>query len=159
MPPKQPADNKKELEEKRQRVDESLKMDNNLQTTADPAMTISPALIETLVSRVADVVTHRLQLPNTELLPGPSSEKQPPSHKPAQEVADPQEKTNLLVEQTVFSVSQSLAGEQTPVLGRLFHSSSLPTDSKVSDKCKPRSRQMNLLILGSCFQTRFLKTS
>ena len=126
MPPKQPAGNNKESEETQQRVDESLNMGKNLPTTADPALAISPALIETLQSRVADEVTCHLQPQNTEPLPGPSSEEQPPSHKPAQEVADPQEKTNSLVEQTVFSVSQSLAGEQNHVTGRLFGSSCLP---------------------------------
>ena len=57
MPPKRSAENNKESEEKWQWVDESLYMDNNLQTTGDPALRISPALIETLVSRVVDEVT------------------------------------------------------------------------------------------------------
>ena len=138
MPPKRAAENNRESEEKRQRVDDSLNVENNLQNTADPALTISPALIETLVSRVADEVTRRLQPQHTEPLPGTSSEEQPSSPKPAQEVADPQEKTNSLVEQAVFSVSQSLAGEQNPVPGRLFHSSSLPIDCKVSDKVRAK---------------------
>lgn len=138
MPPKRAADNNRESEEKRQRVDDSLNVENNLQNTADPALTISPALIETLVSRVADEVTRRLQPRHAEPLPGTSSEEQPSSPKPAQEVADPQEKTNSLVEQAVFSVSQSLAGEQNPVPGRLFHSSSLPIDCKVSDKVRAK---------------------
>ena len=101
-------------------------MDNNLQTTAGPALTISPPLIETHVSRVVDKVTCGLQLQNTKPLPGPSSEEQPrsPSHKPAQEAADPQDKTKSLVEQ-MFCDSQSLEGEQNPVPGRIFHSSSL----------------------------------
>ena len=96
MPPKRAADNNRESEEKRQRVDDSLNVENNLQNTADPALTISPALIETLVSRVADEVTRRLQPWNTEPLPGPSSKGQPPSHKPAQEVADSQEKNEFI---------------------------------------------------------------
>ena len=131
----------------------------NLQNTADPALTISPALIEPLLSRVADEVTRRLQLRNTEPLPGTSSEEQPSSPKPAQEVADPQEKTNSLVEQAVFSVSQSLAGEQNPVPGRLLHSSVYQLTVRFQIKYEPRSGQMNLLILGSCFHTRFSKTT
>ena len=154
MPPKRPADNNKESEEKRQWVDERLKMEKNLQTTADPALTISPALIETLVSRVEDEVTRPLQPRNTEPFPGPSSEEQPPCHKPAQEVADPQEKTNSLVEQAVFSVSQSLAG-----LYQGDSSTSPVYQLTVRFKCEPRYGQMNLLILGSSFHTRFLKTS
>lgn len=89
MPPKRPAETNKEAEEKWQRVDESLNTESDLQTTAGPALTIPPALIETLVSRVADEVTHRLQPQNAEPLPGPHSEEQPPRHEPAQEVADP----------------------------------------------------------------------
>ena len=50
----------------------------------------------------------------------------------------PKKKTNSLVEQAVFSVSQSLAGEQNPVPGKLFHSSSLPIDCKVSDKVQAK---------------------
>lgn len=139
MPPKRAADNNRE--EKRQRVNDSLNVENNLQNTADPALTISPALIETLVSRVADEVTRRLQPRDTEPLPGTSSGEQPSSPKPAQEVADPQEKTNSLVEQTVFSVSQSLAGEQNHVTGRLFGSSCLPIVWKVQIKCESRYGQ------------------
>jgi len=54
VPPKRSA-------EKWQWVDESLYMDSNLQTTGDPALRISPALNETLVSRVVDEVTRCLQ--------------------------------------------------------------------------------------------------
>ena len=107
-------------------------MDSNLQTTAGPALTISPPLIETRVSRVADEVTCGLRP-----LPGPSSEEQSSSHKPAQGVADSQDKTKSLVEQ-MFYVNQSLAGEQNLVPGRIFHSSSLPIDCKVSDKVQAK---------------------
>ena len=56
MTSKRPAENSELSEEKRQRVDESLNMDNNLQTTAGPVLTISSALIESNVSRVAEEV-------------------------------------------------------------------------------------------------------
>ena len=137
MPPKRPAETTKESEEKRQCEDES-NMDSVIQTAAGPALTIRPALIETLVSRVADEVTRRLQPQNADPLPGPSSEGQPPRHEPAPAVADPQDKTKSLVEQTVSCVSQSLAGEQDPVPGRIFHSCSLPIDCKVSDKVRAK---------------------
>ena len=42
------------------------------------------------------------------------------------------------MEQSVFCVSQSLAGEQNPVPGRIFHSSSLPIDCRVSDKVRSK---------------------
>ena len=87
---------------------------------------------------MADEVTRRLQPQNAKPLPGPHSKEQPPRHEPAQEVADPQDKTKSLVEQSVFCVSQSLAGEQNPVPGRIFHSSSLPIDCKVSDKVRAK---------------------
>lgn len=109
MPPKRPAETTKESEEKRQRADES-NMDSVIQTAAGLALTIPPDLIETLVSRVADEVTRRLQPQNADPLPSPSSGGQPPRHEPAPAVADPQDKTKSLVEQTVSCVSQSLAG-------------------------------------------------
>ena len=93
MPPQRPAETTKESEEKRQLVDESFNTNSDHQNPAGPAFTIPPALIETLVSRVADEITHRLQPQNAEPLPGPSSEEQPPRHEPAQEVADLQDKT------------------------------------------------------------------
>ncbi|XP_015749191.1 PREDICTED: uncharacterized protein LOC107328969 [Acropora digitifera] len=118
MPPKRPVENNDESEEKRPRLDES------------PGFSGEPVTDNTCHgcdSRVVDKVTCGLQLQNTEPSPGPSSEEQPrsPSHKPAQEAADPQDKTKSLVEQ-MFCDSQSLEGEQNPVPGRIFHSSSLP---------------------------------
>ena len=135
MPPKRPADNNKESEEKRKRVDESLNMDNRgIQNRY-----LAPAL------RSNFLVTSQLRkflIPKKKRIHGWSK-------------------------QYFLSVSQSLAGEQNPVPGRLFHSSSLPIDCKVSDKVRAKIWALefidfgvlNLLILGSCFQTRFLKTS
>ena len=97
----------------------------NLPNTADPALAISPALIETLLSRVADEVTCRLQPQNTEPLPGPSSEKQPPSHKPAQCCWPPRK--------------NKFVGGANHVTGRFFDSSCLPIVWKVQKKCKSRS--------------------
>ena len=64
-PPKRPAETNKESKEKRKRVSEGLNVEKD-QTSVGPAVMIPPALIETLVNRVADEVTRRLQPQNTE---------------------------------------------------------------------------------------------
>ena len=154
MPPERPAETTKESEEMRQHVDKRFNTESDCQTTA------GPALIETLVSKVADEDTRCLQPQNAELLPGPSSEEQPPRHEPAQEVSDPHDKTKSLVEQIVFCFRQSLAGEQTPVPGIIFHSCSLPIDCKVSDKvrvkiCASEYIDFGVLLSNPIFENKF----
>lgn len=43
-----------------------------------------------------------------------------------------------LVETTIFKVGQSIAGEATPVPGRIFSFTNLPINSKVSDKVRAK---------------------
>ena len=74
MTPKRPVETNKESEEKRQWIDGRLNTDDDLQTTAGPALTTLLALNETPLSRWAEEVTRRLQGQNAEPLPSPRSQ-------------------------------------------------------------------------------------
>ena len=158
MPPKRPAETNKEAEEERQRVDESLNTENDLQTTAGPALTIPPALIETLSAewqmRLHTAYNHRMQnhclaltlrssLPDTNQPRKLLTPKTKPSHWWSNQ---------YFASVSPWQVSKTLSqGESsTPAVYQLT--------VRFLIKCGRRSGPMSSLIWGFCFQTRFLKT-